>query len=567
MVDRNVDAGNTVFNPNSHGFDPDKMPGNQDIKANGLPFTPGSMVTCLTCHDSHMPKNRPFLAVPFTGICERCHKGWENTGFGVLNSTGSHPVQVEPFDNTGGPSPIEVGGEFAVPFPDPYPTEKGSLSSTGHWTLGGHLTYGSHGRVECSTCHAFHGVEETGPFPDLLSKDPVKTVSNEFCEGCHQGERGDGNEEPPYPNPGGTITGRTYHPVDDDEANGIGWITAIADTIQRSPYEWGEIDAETELPVLICTTCHVAHNGMENSPSLVPIADTTSADGVETFCEICHRDPPVGHHGYEGGGFLRPSIVDQLLESQVRMGITYGEILPDKIYCSHCHRAHNAGYGREEENFIPILVESSLGELCDICHGLGVSHFMGDPTLPSTYGKLDPSLKRDPWPWGGYSIYEEGGAEGVADEGEEELPTTITCQSCHDLSDPPEGQEVISYRLLAPAGEHIDWYEDYPEEYLCTGCHGNSPTTIGGGLTHPLMNADSSLYATIKTSHLLSNEHPVTYTENGAVNCHSCHKAHNAALAGGVYILKVGRGDNIDPKAIRPKLEYSDLCDSCHPYK
>jgi hypothetical protein len=50
MVDRNVDAGNTVFNPKSHGFDPDEMPGGQKLDATGLPFTPGSMLTCLTCH-------------------------------------------------------------------------------------------------------------------------------------------------------------------------------------------------------------------------------------------------------------------------------------------------------------------------------------------------------------------------------------------------------------------------------------------------------------------------------------------------------------------------------------
>jgi predicted CXXCH cytochrome family protein len=553
MVDRNVDAGNTVFNPVSHGFDPEDMPDRSGLQANGLPLTSGSMLTCLTCHDSHLQKNRPFLAVPFTGLCERCHVGWEHKGFGVLNSTGSHPVGVEPFDNTEGPSPIEVDEAFSIPFPDPYPKEMGSLSSKGHWTLGGHLTYGSYGRIECSTCHSFHGNEVEGPFPGLLSKAPVKSASNEFCEGCHQGTRGDEKKEPPYPNPGGTITGRTYHPVDDDEANGLGWNVAIADTTQRSYYEWGGIDPDTDRPVMFCTTCHVAHLGMENSPALVPIADTTRADGVETFCEICHREPPVGHHGYADTIITSEDMSDMLVSNSVNLGNTFGEISYDKIYCSYCHKAHNAGYGGNEQKFIPLLVDSGF-EICLNCHGLGVSHFMGDPTLSSTYGNPEPSLYRDPWPETGlYSKY----------DGPIENPTIIICESCHYLSSPDSEVTESLYRLLAPADEYAEWEPGYPEDYLCTGCHGESPATMGGGETHPLIEADGINYP-IVPSQLESGETQVSYTQNGGLNCHSCHRSHNADLQGGLYILKIGRGSNTNPKAIHPQVMHPALCRSCH---
>jgi len=79
------------------------------------------------------------------------------------------------------------------------------------------------------------------------------------------------------------------------------------------------------------------------------------------------------------------------------------------------------------------------------------------------------------------------------------------------------------------------------------------------------MDADVSLFSTIFTSHLLPDEIPVSYTAGGAVNCNSCHVAHNAVERGGVYILKVVRGDNTDPMAIHPRIDFTTLCHSCHP--
>jgi predicted CXXCH cytochrome family protein len=554
MVDRNVDGGMTVFNPESHGSDPEQAPVDTNLGNTGLPYTPGKIVTCITCHDPHTEKYRPFLRVPLEGICQRCHFSREHEGIGVENITGSHPVNVDPFDRTGGPSPIDVDEKFSVQFPKPYPLANAYLSSEGHWTLGGHLTFGSYGRVECTTCHSFHGVENSGPLPGLLSKDPVKIVSNEFCEGCHKGVRGDEKLEPPYPNPGGTITGRTYHPLDDDEANGIGWNVAIADTTERSFYEWGGIDPDTELPVLLCTTCHVAHRGMENSPALVPIADATLEEGVETFCEICHREPPLGHHGYSANS-TSPDNSGELIINFQNLGHTFGEPSYDRIYCSFCHRAHNAGFGGIEENFIPILVDRGT-DICSNCHELGVSHFMGDPTLPSTYEIPEPHLYRGIWPASGKASFYEG---------EGETPTTITCESCHYFSTPADGSHPTQARLLAPADEETEWYPGYPEDYLCTGCHGEAPATVGEGRTHPLMEADMWAFPNISATHLSMDEIPVTYTYNGTINCHSCHKTHNAVVRGGVYILKVARGENIDPKAIHPEIDFTALCHSCHP--
>jgi predicted CXXCH cytochrome family protein len=555
IVDKNVDAALTALHPYSHGFDSANAPEDTDLKSSGLPYQPGTPLNCMTCHDPHDKSTRPFLRVQLIGICARCHTERGHSGFGLQNSKGNHPVGIEPFDNTEGASPIDLQPQFNVPFPEPYPTEFGVLSDGGHWTLGGHLTYGQFGRVECQTCHAFHGMEGQGPLPGLLAQDPVNKQANAFCEGCHRGERGDGKKEPPFPNPGGTVTGRTYHPLDDDEANDVGWNTAIADTNELTAYQWGETDQETELPVMLCTTCHVSHGGMENSPALVRIdEEIQNNEGVNTFCELCHREPPEGHHGYSSDGFIPPDVAQQMLLNLDDLGVTYGEPTYDRIYCSLCHKAHNAGFSRKEENYIPILVNRGP-DICSNCHDLGVSHFMGDPTLPSTYNASDPALYRGIWPESGRSSFYEG---------EGETPTTITCESCHDLSIPADGSDPVVGRLLAPAGEDAEWTPGFPEDYLCTGCHGESPSTVGEGVTHPLMDADAFRYP-IDISYIQAGETMVTYTPYGSVNCHSCHRAHSAVPSGGVYIMKIIRGDNIDPKAIHPQVDYTSLCLSCHP--
>jgi len=150
-------------------------------------------------------------------------------------------------------------------------------------------------------------------------------------------------------------------------------------------------------------------------------------------------------------------------------------------------------------------------------------------------------------------------------EGDGEIPTTITCESCHYLSTPIDGSDPVPGRLLAPADEETEWSPGYPEDYLCTGCHGESPATVGGGTTHPLMDASRHSYPDIQTDHLLIDEIPSTYTIDGRINCHSCHSTHNAVVRGGVYILKAVGGDNVDPKAIHPEIDFTVLCHTCHP--
>jgi predicted CXXCH cytochrome family protein len=140
IVSPNVDASNTAFNPKSHGLLLSNLPQGDDVSGSGLPYTNGSQenIECSTCHDPHDDTNRPFVRAALTELCQKCHKHRENSGYGVNNNEGTHPVHKLPKDEVENPSPIYVQDDFKVPFPMPYPPENGKNTPGVHWTLGGH---------------------------------------------------------------------------------------------------------------------------------------------------------------------------------------------------------------------------------------------------------------------------------------------------------------------------------------------------------------------------------------------------------------------------------------------
>ncbi len=626
IVSPYVDASNTAFNPKSHGLNISDLPTGDDASKSGLPYTTGEAhnMECSTCHNPHDDTQRPFLRVNISEICLKCHVNRENSGYGVDNvNTGdgegsTHPVHIAPEDAAGGASPITVQDEFKVSFPEPYPSEGGKNVQNVHWTLGGHLSEGEKGNVECITCHAIHGREKVGPPPDglLLAVDPVKNNSDEFCEGCHRGKRGDNLGAPPYPNPGGTELPRTYHPADNDISNGQG---RLVDITQPSGWTFGKGGE------VLCTTCHKAHStpdsggkhtNIKNSPILR--RPVTSA----TFCEECHNVPfphhPSGDQTMQLGAGVnssnpRAKTRQPQIPADFPAGITYGTPVAGKIYCSSCHKAHNA-------TCTPILATDACGcDICVKCHykfnptwqtddNYKSSHFIGDPTLAvidkvdvngtvfgtqNGYSDQYPPQFADVWPESNLkSLY--GGTTGK----------DVTCCSCHSFAvgnitagdadqSPylgpvlaPEAQVTdLTTGLLARAGAYKEWLdsdvfkyqvggargsEDRVTKYLCTGCHGLNPNTHpdagGEGLTHPLMDADGNKFAPDDTAKLTYNKH---------VNCESCHSPHEADSRGGFFILRtvdlrMAGSTTVsaipDPYALkqRVQIEYAPLCQKCH---
>jgi hypothetical protein len=177
------------------------------------------------------------------------------------------------------------------------------------------------------------------------------------------------------------------------------------------------------------------------------------------------------------------------------------------------------------------------------------SHFLGDPTLPETFDDSEPPLRVDPWPESGLrSSY--GGTSGKA----------IVCLSCHSFRKGAlvSGDDGAARNLLARSGNLVEWAPGGEAAYLCTGCHSASPGKgKQGSGHHPLQEADSANLAT-------PPQPPATVTPSGRVNCDSCHRAHGAHTASGAYMLEIVKGENGDPRAIKPPIIFTPLCHSCH---
>ena len=641
IVDINVDASQTVFAPTSHAMFQNRIESGVSWQEVSLDYLDGKPLECITCHNIHNDDNRPFLVEPIDELCYKCHLGRRSSGIGAKNAESNHPSGIPPIDSSGGPTPIDIQSQFKVPFPLEYPAVGGKDSKGTHWDLGGHLTFGGEGNIECYTCHSVHGDELNSPNIGLLSIDPVREVNDQFCESCHRGERADGVESTTvFPNPGATKEPRTYHPVDDDISNGEG---RIVDINEPSHWPFGAADENGDRAIL-CSTCHDVHNGMGFTPILrTPIADT--------FCEECHEKNMEGHHTsgedmdvkdylFASSGFqwsyenqvnwengnpkikLEKESSTTILENNTGefngYGKTFGSKVESKVYCSSCHRAHNAGGGIEKKASPLLIVSHTANQLCFMCHspenvafnedsGMRASHFLGDPLSNDTYGYPEKNLHEYTEKWLETGIKSKYGGDNERE---------IICQSCHafdpknlnstEYSNVPNKAMLIAradndtewrlgtgktYDLITRkkiTGEIIpidadpvkdgDYWDKYDEKqkltvrespdaveaysYLCVGCHGESP---GGGGSHPMMRLDG-IMKNGTTMNRNEYEPPVTYTKNFNLNCFSCHFVHTGKNEGGVYMLKevAARDSNTDPLKIHPKVSYRELCQKCH---
>lgn len=538
IVSPNVDASRTAYHPASHGND---LAGYEGLRHDevGLPYLAGRRMECVTCHDPHDNAHRPFLRVGLDELCLVCHSRYTEFGRGNENRTGNHIVGVDPVAAPRVEVPLNLVPAFRTPFPSPYPLQTGREVGGWHWDLGGHLTEGGSGAIGCPTCHAVHGDETAAPAEQLMTIDPVNETSNLFCEGCHAGARDDGRPSPPRPNPGGTTTGRTYHAVDDDEANGHGRSLAI-----REPPGWPFGGGDPKR--LLCTTCHTAHAAWVATPLL------RTPPKSPGFCEECHELLPEWHHPVGDVAATRCGSTLPPGPYEGAQGLT----------CARCHEAHNAGIGRTpESDFVPLLIEpSGSGELCERCHPTGnptcaenlegmASHFIGDPTLPETYEDKNPPLRTDPWPESKLASEYWGAKKQV-----------VTCMSCHSFAETAvvSGDAGTAPHLLARSGNGVEWGDD-EGVYLCTGCHQANPATmsVAKGHTHPLLNARIEALGQPPVA-------PASATVEGHMNCDSCHRPHEARTASGYYILEAVSGIGKDPLTVHPEIDYTPLCHLCH---
>ncbi len=282
------------------------------------------------------------------------------------------------------------------------------------------------------------------------------------------------------------------------------------------------------------------------------------------ICRGCHERLPPFHHP------VGPEEIKRCISATPT----------EELNCSYCHPAYTAkNHGKEKNPSLTTKNGLLVGDdLCLQCHPPDnptckdeyrgtASHFMGDPTRPETYGDREPPLKTTPWP--ATKLPSRFG--GVNGKG-------MTCLSCHVFRKGPDATLTgpLPYHLLATAGERYDLGEN-EEDYLCTGCHGFSPPgrRYRRGSTHPMRSAVVLAEAGYPT-YLATSTHPMrsakvpavtppaTITENGHLNCLSCHRTHGAMPQGGYYLLKKVDSSNTDPQAIHPQIDFVQLCSLCH---
>jgi len=233
----------------------------------------------------------------------------------------------------------------------------------------------------------------------------------------------------------------------------------------------------------------------------------------------------------------------------------------EEMNCSWCHATYTAqNHGKDKNPTLTITKGFLIGDdVCLECHPLDnpacrdefrgtASHFMGDPTQPETFGDQEPPLKIKPWP--ATKLPSRFG--GVNGKG-------ISCLSCHVFRKGPDATltQPLPYHLLATAGEKYDLGEN-EDDYLCTGCHGFYPDERRhrNGEIHPLRSA------VIPSAMVVTP--PATITENGHLNCLTCHRTHGAVPQGGYYLFKKVNSSNTDPKAVHPPIDFVTLCQLCH---
>lgn len=565
-----------------HGLTVTNLPAADNMAGAGLPYVTSQitsgLIECSSCHDPHSTTAEPFLqasATDLNTLCTKCHGGRSSSGQGYLaNTLGTHPVAVSASSS----STIKP---VTVPTATMARAFRGSVASiTGSgnaWTAGGHLDNNS--QVNCTTCHAIHGLQATNqasnadPAYEGTSGSNVKallavgdnTTSSGLCEACH-GVWSTGSPVAP----GGT---GTSHPVN----------VAVPDTEKFSaaaaPYNYGTSKS-------LCRSCHGVHPRTADPRDAAPNTPILYATHAGNFCQQCH---PAGATFFTGGkhhpgttdigwGDLA-SMLSNAKGSSPQLDNTdwFGGSDLSGITCYNCHRAHNAadntsilriakgagyeGGGTAASPTPTYLAQAHWQAGCVACHtaypssftandnnsaaGKG-SHYVGS-LRNTTRNTVAAYIYQGTWPSGGVSVY--GLSSGTATN--DNTTVQIVCESCHRFNGtaPSNNHAVIESQgngFVASSGA----------VGLCRTCHLTTQDSIaaaagswGTGFwtadtrakviakTHPLEKIQSGTNVSPAKYPVLGGN--VSYaSSNTLVNCESCHVAHGALEQFGALILE-----------------------------
>jgi hypothetical protein len=222
--------------------------------------------------------------------------------------------------------------------------------------------------------------------------------------------------------------------------------------------------------------------------------------------------------------------------------------------------------------------------MCVDCHGLNPSQFTGRTGGPSgSSSHIVGPTSRTEYLWGGGiggtqdDVTPEAGAFAEYGGGNE-----IICTSCHiiltdqatvvarsdngasNADNEASTADSIGLLLSTSGNNSPDTATD--NDFLCTGCHGASPST-GGGNTHPVQPTVTVDMSTAIGNNASAADNGVTHiganngSSTGGINCESCHRPHNAAMdvvqGSNIYIL-----ENVEDNTTWWNEQV--LCSSCH---
>ena len=503
-------------------------------------------------------------------MCFSCHDGFVLESRPVWKSDKhTHPVGVKPSKNITIP---KLKGKTVFPLNDD-------------------------GKVYCGTCHTAHGVSWNQKESPVFLR--VKNVESSMCMACHL-EKGTGPIEGNHPvfkkppnkpqslidagasftKKGGIICQSCHTPhaaaadkilLIKNEKSSLCFtchkdkkvIQNTKHNIDKTAPDALNIKGQTTAEAGVCSTCHLPHGA--NGAKLWARNTNKTKDKSAARCMGCHRDngiakkKTVGLHSHptmesvnklgievsKGKWFSKNSKLSEQGHIELPLYDNKGNISKnaDKVSCGSCHDPHvwsKTGQpsqnddgkfieGDDKSSFLRVDV-GNKSTLCMNCHLKKKSVFA---TKHNIFNKKDLS--------------------------DENILTGGVCGQCHT---PHNGKGSF-----LRARENDVKQGDFAR--LCKSCHkkdGIAAKKLTGEHSHPIAVSLKKLHT--HTSKLpLYDEDGKKVSEDGQVDCVTCHDAHNWAPDGRKLSDPMIEGDTSNSFLRISASHDSKLCVECHKKK
>ena len=524
-----------------------------DISGNTATFS-GSGISTDNPHGSYLDN---------TNQCSNCHVTHNAQGPGLLNM----PSQTEACylcHDAGGQSQYDVAGEFGKTAP--YANSHHGIPE---------------GTQQCSDCHDPHDGRQDEQsrsvhWPRLLqSSASLNTHSgNDFCFSCHKDPQGDTKIIDPSTYPAAGVG----HNDTDFTINGI------------TPFK---PDSGTGIS---CIACHSEHgSSLDKLVQVNPTNDVTNVTAKnKSLCYKCHTEASANGR-YAGKTVYENTAVNpHALTASTKTNVDYPGVTGQAGQCASCHDPHGSANGTAQVSMKTLRGIYNDGKtsytaedfaLCFGCHNSTSKD--GNYDIQTPYNDTQ----------GGHIIKTAGGNL--------EVGSKMPCESCHTQHGSANNNKYMLKDSLGSnlgdgrneclachqAGKQVEGLtmsalssgvtEHSGGTMACLTCHDSShaPTqgVSAGGQDCSTCHSTTALALSSGDSgyHHMVSDTAATYstTQNGALNCLSCHVDHNKFNKQKAFNLKSNFSESFPTDDTTPGQNtdfnasdtiYGGLCLSCH---